>query len=228
MNPWSDQNPKYCVGCHNDQPRPDGRKILDLAAKAKIGWGGFTPSYTALHPYVRRPGPESDYHLQIPLEFHADTSELFLRLFVAVVLGMWIMWPTLLVLWPQAAKTGWASQQPIELFTGAFSLVVLLFSGWPFLRGAWQAARVGKATMDTLVVLGTWTAWLYSAYAALWGLAWLQRVMLRRSLTSSASSPQKALPASLSAFLVISSLSIRARAPSMSSSASCKPHNAPG
>ena len=36
----------------------------------------FTPSYIALHPFVRRPGPESDYHLQRPLEYHADTSEL--------------------------------------------------------------------------------------------------------------------------------------------------------
>ena len=67
---------KYCVGCHNDQPRPDGRKVIDLTAKPKNGWGNFTPSYIALHPYVRRPGPESDYHLQKPLEFHADTSEL--------------------------------------------------------------------------------------------------------------------------------------------------------
>ena len=33
-------------------------------------------SYVALHPFVRRPGPESDYHLLKPLEFHADTSEL--------------------------------------------------------------------------------------------------------------------------------------------------------
>ena len=29
-----------------------------------------------LHPYVRRNGPEGDYHLLTPLEFHADTSEL--------------------------------------------------------------------------------------------------------------------------------------------------------
>jgi len=40
----------------------------------------FTPSYVALHPFVRRPGPESDYHLQMPLEFHAGTSELIQRL----------------------------------------------------------------------------------------------------------------------------------------------------
>jgi len=30
----------------------------------------------ALHRYVRRPGPEGDYHLLKPLEYHASTSEL--------------------------------------------------------------------------------------------------------------------------------------------------------
>jgi formylglycine-generating enzyme required for sulfatase activity len=67
---------RYCVGCHNGQPRPEGRALPDFAAKEKNGWRNFTPSYLALHPYVRRPGPESDYHLQTPLEWHADTSEL--------------------------------------------------------------------------------------------------------------------------------------------------------
>jgi len=67
---------KFCVGCHNGQARSDGKQIPDLRAKPKNGWSNFTPAYIALHPYVRRPGPESDYHLQNPLEFHADTSEL--------------------------------------------------------------------------------------------------------------------------------------------------------
>ena len=50
---------------------PDGDQVT-------VGKKGhrFTPSYVALHPYVRRPGPESDYFLQQPLEFHAGTSEL--------------------------------------------------------------------------------------------------------------------------------------------------------
>jgi len=62
---------KYCVNCHNGQPdRPN------LARAEKNGWNNFTPSYLALHPYVRRPGPESDYHVQKPTEFHASTSEL--------------------------------------------------------------------------------------------------------------------------------------------------------
>mgnify|MGYP000072486365 CR=1 FL=1 len=33
-------------------------------------------AHAMLHPYVRRNGPEGDYHLLTPLEFHADTSEL--------------------------------------------------------------------------------------------------------------------------------------------------------
>lgn len=62
---------RYCAGCHDGtSERPD------LRAKPDKGWGGFDQSYLALHPYVRRPGPESDYHLQVPLEWHASTSEL--------------------------------------------------------------------------------------------------------------------------------------------------------
>ena len=68
---------KYCVGCHKDSAQPqNGQAVPDFTAKKERGWNGFTPSYIALHPFVRRPGPESDYHLQKPLEFHADTSEL--------------------------------------------------------------------------------------------------------------------------------------------------------
>ncbi len=67
---------KYCIGCHNGKERPDGKKLVDLSPKPKNGWGNFTPAYLALHPYVRRPGPESDYSLQFPYEWHASTSEL--------------------------------------------------------------------------------------------------------------------------------------------------------
>jgi len=67
---------KYCVGCHDGGPSKDGRTPPDFSAQAKAGWRNFTPSYLALHRYVRRPGPESDYHVQAPMEWHASTSEL--------------------------------------------------------------------------------------------------------------------------------------------------------
>ena len=65
---------RHCVGCHGAEEITDGRP--DFSDQLLPGSGNFTPSYLALHPYVRRPGPESDYHVQIPLEWHAETSEL--------------------------------------------------------------------------------------------------------------------------------------------------------
>jgi formylglycine-generating enzyme required for sulfatase activity len=64
---------RYCVGCHDAS---GGDDCPDLTRQEEPGWRGFTPSYIALHPFVRRPGPESDYHLLPPMEYHANTSEL--------------------------------------------------------------------------------------------------------------------------------------------------------
>ncbi len=72
VQPVLDRN---CVGCHDGRDY-QGRPLPDLRVDGTAQWRNFTPSYVALHPYVRRPGPESDYHLQKPLEFHASTSEL--------------------------------------------------------------------------------------------------------------------------------------------------------
>ncbi|MBE3134102.1 MAG: SUMF1/EgtB/PvdO family nonheme iron enzyme, partial [Acidobacteria bacterium] len=68
---------KYCVGCHDGQ-KVHGKDVPDFRGKDKRPdyKRGWTPSYEALHPYVRRPGPESDSHLLVPMEYHADSSEL--------------------------------------------------------------------------------------------------------------------------------------------------------
>ena len=71
---------KYCVGCHDgknpatpnfrgDQPPYN----LEL----RKGAFQFDAAYAALMPYVRRPGPESDFHVLTPLEYQVNTSELF-------------------------------------------------------------------------------------------------------------------------------------------------------
>ncbi len=68
---------KFCVGCHKEGAQPvNGQAVADFTAHKENGERNFTKSYIALHPFVRRPGPESDYHLLKPLEYHADTSEL--------------------------------------------------------------------------------------------------------------------------------------------------------
>jgi len=68
---------KYCIGCHDGShdDRPNFSATDEPVVSGRRGHR-FTPSYVALHPYVRRPGPESDYFMQKPMEFHANTSEL--------------------------------------------------------------------------------------------------------------------------------------------------------
>lgn len=87
---------QYCAGCHDGSKNltPDGRdkagryQVADRIVGsgpntgkkfAECGIPDLSSPQTAhrnLHPYVRRNGPEGDYRLLTPLEFHADTSEL--------------------------------------------------------------------------------------------------------------------------------------------------------
>jgi len=72
---------RLCVGCHagkrQDIPSfvDDGKWVSFDTAQNR-----YSKSYLALMRYVRRNGPEGDYHTLTPMEFHADTSELVQRL----------------------------------------------------------------------------------------------------------------------------------------------------
>ena len=48
------------------------------------------------------------------------------------------------------------------LAIGLLTLFVLVYSGGHFFSGAWKSARNHNANMDTLIALGTGTAWFYS------------------------------------------------------------------
>ncbi len=63
---------RYCVGCHNGDAH-HGQKLADLR---QDNTPTFSRAYRVLQQYVRRPGPESDYHMFPPAEYHADTSPL--------------------------------------------------------------------------------------------------------------------------------------------------------
>lgn len=69
---------RKCVGCHNGTNTATTKLGMPLPnfTYRKNVWNGFSGAYLALHPYVRRNGPEGDYHVLTPLEFNAMTSEL--------------------------------------------------------------------------------------------------------------------------------------------------------
>lgn len=77
---------RYCIGCHNANPRDDGEEIPNLTTQPKETRGfiimlgrnrkcNFTPSYWTLRSYVRSTN-EADNHLLLPYEFSADSSKL--------------------------------------------------------------------------------------------------------------------------------------------------------
>ena len=81
---------RYCVGCHDGAHTSPGNpdaKVADLRGNERITdyssvyhsgtkAGRFSISYAELHRWVRRPGMESDYHLLMPTEFSAETTDL--------------------------------------------------------------------------------------------------------------------------------------------------------
>ncbi|MBR0225761.1 MAG: SUMF1/EgtB/PvdO family nonheme iron enzyme [Thermoguttaceae bacterium] len=55
---------KFCIKCH-DGSKPDRPSFADAQT-----------AYNNIHPFVRRPGPETDMDVLPPYEYHASTSEL--------------------------------------------------------------------------------------------------------------------------------------------------------
>ncbi|WP_270352436.1 heavy metal translocating P-type ATPase [Microbacterium testaceum] len=53
----------------------------------------------------------------------------------------------------------------------ALATPIVLWGGWPFHRATLRNARHGAATMDTLITLGTFAAYLWSVWALLFGSA---------------------------------------------------------
>jgi Cu+-exporting ATPase len=57
--------------------------------------------------------------------------------------------------------------QLVWTVVGILTLTVLMLPGGHFFRGAWHAFRHHNATMDTLIAVGTGSAWLYSIVVVL-------------------------------------------------------------
>src|SRR5258706_15722579 len=73
----------------------------------------------------------------------------------ALMIGEWIF---------NLAMTPW-----FQWLAFALAAVVQIFCGAQFYRGTWNQLKVGSSNMDTLVTLGSTTAFGYSAWALLAG-----------------------------------------------------------
>jgi formylglycine-generating enzyme required for sulfatase activity len=67
---------RHCAGCHDGKSRPDEKALPDLRHVPGIVAGEtYSPPYRNLYPYTRTPSLESDMHMLVPGDFHADNSE---------------------------------------------------------------------------------------------------------------------------------------------------------
>jgi len=127
------------------------------AERASIRWNsGAEKNVAAILAAIAKAGFEAK---EISADSPADSKEchwqwnliLGLAVTAALMIGEWVF---------HLMMTGWFRW--LSFFFAAF---VQFFCGAQFYRGAWRQLKIGAANMDTLVALGSTTAFGYSAWA---------------------------------------------------------------
>ena len=118
-----------------------------VAAVRKVGYEA--------HPLVKVSLEEQDREIRRVFARSLFRSLLALAGGVLLMVNMQFHW-----LPPVTAGLPWVA-------IGVMVLAVVLFAGGHFFRGAFNALVHGGATMDTLIVLGVGTAWVYSMLVVL-------------------------------------------------------------
>lgn len=169
----------WCAGCATA-----AEQLLRKQPGVKDAIVSFTAERGRIRYDPASVDPERLMRLLEGLSYHASLVDddsrdpaaraeqrLLLQLIAALAFGMQIMLLYVLQLYPLYAQGQYDSAEVrgIQYIAWILATPVLLFSGHSFLRGAWQAARAGTATMDTLVALGTSSAYGYSVFVTLRG-----------------------------------------------------------
>lgn len=97
-------------------------------------------------------------------EERAYYKKLLKQTYIALGLGLSLM---VLGFFVSEVDTTWTALRVFWLVIGFLTLMVMLVSGKHFYKGAVKAFFAHNATMDTLIALGTSTAWLYSMVVVL-------------------------------------------------------------
>ncbi len=169
----------WCAGCATaaeallrHQP---GVRSADISFAAERGRVSYDPSQVDLDRLLARLG-RLGYHARLLSDRKDAAVErrlegILLQLIVAVAFGMQVMTIYLAMLYPRYADGDYSSPETraLQYVAMGLSVPILFVGGISFLRGAWRALLAHTATMDTLVALGTISAFGYSAYVAATG-----------------------------------------------------------
>ncbi len=96
---------------------------------------------------------------------------MLIQLIAAAAFGMQVMGLSIVHLYPYYAAHDFdaPSVRAVQYLVWLMATPALFFGGLSFLRGAWRALRARTATMDTLVALGTLSAYGFSVAVTLIG-----------------------------------------------------------
>jgi heavy metal translocating P-type ATPase len=169
----------WCAGCADAAQRilarHPGIKEAEVSFVAERGRLVYDPRLVDLD-HVLRSLDSMGYRARVlgdPSERQAERQQenLLLQLLAAAAFGMQVMLLYLVQLYPLYAAGEFDSSQVrnLQYLVWALATPVMFVGGLSFLKGAWRALRAGTATMDTLVALGTLSAYGYSAYVTLAG-----------------------------------------------------------
>ncbi|MFG1691227.1 heavy metal translocating P-type ATPase [Gemmatimonadota bacterium] len=98
-------------------------------------------------------------------EREREYRDLLRRFWVGVVLGLPVVLVGHATFIPGLQDLPHTTLRPLWAISGLLSIPIMGYVGRRFFTGAWKAFRHRDANMDTLVALGTGSAWLYSVVA---------------------------------------------------------------
>ncbi|TAK92945.1 MAG: heavy metal translocating P-type ATPase, partial [Verrucomicrobia bacterium] len=130
------------------------------AGRASVRWENVAPEVSAVLSAIKAAGFEAK-PIDAAAHDHGERrkSGWQLNLWIGVagtvplMLGEWVF---------NCETSGW-----FAWFSFALAAVVQVLAGAQFYRGAWRQLKIGSSNMDTLVALGSTTAFGYSAWALL-------------------------------------------------------------
>ncbi len=137
---------------------------VDLETRrASVRWA----AHTTVHPSALLAALKAaGYDAQLLVSSTRDAGARHQRDWhLSLWLGVAVTLPLMLGEW----VFGVAMERWFQWLSFALAGVVQIFAGAQFYRGAWRQLKVGSSSMDTLVALGSTTAFGYSAWALLSG-----------------------------------------------------------
>ena len=165
----------WCAACAKVAERvlKKGEGVIDAQVSFAAGKGriDYDPRATDLDELMRRVG-KLGYNARLQGDAESEKSSaaeerLLIQVLVAFAFGMQEMVLYIVRLYSAYGAGDFTSSQVrlLQLLAAMLATPALFFGGWTFLRGAVQEIRVRTPGMDTLVALGTLSAFTYSIWA---------------------------------------------------------------